>query len=170
MIILEMVSIIVGAWKKSALFEILATTMRSQFNVHDTADLISDILSEIPIDVITALMEPGRVKDVVMLSLTNVSNLSNLTFLHNIGLHAKILVSTVLKYCIADLTFIKLGCCVDGKYINNYVLHSAVNVHFYLKLPQFPYNASAENIILLSSVFTTLQVLFLSSPRKKLVV
>ena len=108
LIILTIAPIIGELWRKSASFEILASTMYGQLDVHDTPDLVSVISSELPIDVTSAFMEYGRIKKLVMSSLTNVTNLSSLDFLHSGDSTAKNLVLVDYGDRIANLAYIKL--------------------------------------------------------------
>ena len=60
--ILEIVPIDAKVWKRSESFNSLASTMQAQIDVHGTADLLSVISSEFPIDITTAYMESKKVK------------------------------------------------------------------------------------------------------------
>ena len=71
--------------EKSASFESLSSTVRGQVEIQNTADLISVISQEIPIDVTTAFMESTLVKKKIMSSMTDISNLTGLAFLHSDG-------------------------------------------------------------------------------------
>ena len=54
--ILEMGPVDGEAWKKCASFESLATTVRRKMDLHSTADLVSVVSPELPIDVATVFM------------------------------------------------------------------------------------------------------------------
>ena len=77
-------------WKKSASFESLSSTIRGQLDVQNTADLISVISQEIPINVTTAFVESTRVKEKIVGSMTDSSNLTGLAFLYSDGKNRKI--------------------------------------------------------------------------------
>ena len=68
---------------KSASFETLSSTIRGQIEIQNTADLISVVSQEIPIDVTAAFMESTRVKEKSMSSITDIGNLTGLAFLHS---------------------------------------------------------------------------------------
>ena len=70
--ILEMAPIDGDVWKKSASFESLSSTIRGQMEAHNTADLISIISQEMPIDVTAAYMESIQIRDSIMYSMTNI--------------------------------------------------------------------------------------------------
>lgn len=121
--------------------------MRGQTNAHDTADLISFILAEMPIDITVVFMEPSKAKDDIISRITSIINLSGITFLHSSGNEAKYLGSEKINECIADLVYIKLFCHIDGKYMDVYILQAAIDVQFCLKLPQSLYDFSTDNIV-----------------------
>ena len=90
MSILEMAPVDDDGWKKSASFESLSSTIRGQIDVQNTADLISVISQEIPIDVTTAFTESTRVKEKIFGSMTDINNLTGLACLHSDGKKWKI--------------------------------------------------------------------------------
>ena len=94
--------------EKSASFESLSSTIRGKIDVQNTADLISMVSQEIPINVTTAFMESTQVKEKTMASMTDISNLTGLLSLHRYGKKAKNLASCNLKDRVGDLAYIKL--------------------------------------------------------------
>ena len=107
--ILSMTPITSEEWRKGSSFESLASTMCGQLDVHDTADLISVISSEIPIDVTSTFMEANRVNEAVIASLNHVSNLLAIFFLYSSGNSTKNSASINLKDRIADIVYIKFS-------------------------------------------------------------
>ena len=138
-------------WKKSASFECLCSTMRGQVNTHNVSDLVSIISQEISIDVASAFMESNRIKESIIASMTNYSNLTGLAFLHRNGSTAKNLAYSKIKNCHADLAFIKVGCCIDGNEINERIQQNSMEVQFCLKLPQSSYDQYTVTVVTLSS-------------------
>ena len=55
--IINMASIDDDAWKKSASFESLTSSIRGQMDVHSSSDLVTVIAGELPIDLTTSYME-----------------------------------------------------------------------------------------------------------------
>ena len=100
--------------EKSVFFESLSSTIRGQIDIQNTADLISVVSQEIPINVTTAFMELIRVKEKIMASTTDISNLTGLAFLYSDGKKAKNLSSCDLKDRASDLAYIRLSCTLDG--------------------------------------------------------
>ena len=172
MSILEMAPVDDDGWKKSASFESLSSTIRGQIDVQNTADLISVISQEIPIDVTTAFMESTRVKEKIIGSMTDISNLSGLAFLHSDGKKAKNLTSCDVKDRVADLAYIHLICTLDGKETDARVCQAPIDFQYCLKLPQSLYDPSTRKIVPLSSPKRVTKRVFnpesLSSPREKL--
>jgi len=68
--------------------------------------------------------------------MTNIENLSGISFLLGNGQKAKNLESCDLKHRIADLSYIKVVCCLDGKMKDMRIKQPAIDVRFCLKLPQ----------------------------------
>jgi len=66
-----------------------------------------------PIDVTAEHMESTKVKNTVLASMTDVENLSGIAFLLGSGQKAKNLEMCVLKHRIADLSYFKVGCCLN---------------------------------------------------------
>ena len=90
---------------------------------------------EMPIDVTTDVIELTRFKERIVVSLTDVDNLSGLDFLHSSGQHTKHIVPCdVTDRCI-DLSYIKLGYFIDGKLANQRVIQTPADFQFYLKQP-----------------------------------
>ena len=83
--ILKMVPIATDTWKKRKSFESLADTIQAQMEVHGTTDLVSFIISKIPLDVTTVYMELSKLKESVMSDLTNICIFYHLVFLHSNG-------------------------------------------------------------------------------------
>merc|ERR1740124_2175111 len=79
--ILEMDPIRGDAWKKSASFKSLSSTVCGQIGVHNTAYLISIISQEMPIDITTALMEFMKIKEALISRMTDINTLSGVDFL-----------------------------------------------------------------------------------------
>ena len=173
MSILEMAPVTEDGWKKSASFESLSSTVRGQIEIQNTADLISVISQEIPIDVTTAFMESTLVKEKIMSSMTDIGNLAGLAFLHSDGKKAKNLASCDLKDRISDLNYIKLGCSLDGSAVDTRVCQSPIDFQFCLKLPQSLYNTGTGTVVPGSSPKRvpkqTTNPQSLSSPREKLI-
>ena len=107
--ILEMAPIDGDVWKKSASFESLFSTIRGQMDAHSTADLISIISQEIPIDITAAYMESTKIKNSMISSMTDIGSLTGISFLLGNGSKSKSLVSCADKDRIEDLSYIKLG-------------------------------------------------------------
>ena len=149
--ILEMSPIESEPWKKSSAFESLCATMQGQVDVHSVSDLISIISQEIPIDVTSAFMESNRIKETVIRSMTDFSNLTGLAFLQSNGSMAKNLTSSTLEHRHADLAFIKLGCCIAGNEIDERIQQNSMEVQFCLKLPQSSYDQHTGTVITLTS-------------------
>ena len=119
--ILEMTPIDSEAWRKSTSFESLCSTMRGQVDIHSVSDLVSIISHEIPIDVNSAFIESTRIKESVISSMTVIMNLTGLAFMHSGGSTAKNLVPPKLADRHADISFIQLGCCIDGKVVDSHI-------------------------------------------------
>jgi len=110
-------------------------------DVHNASDLMTIISQKIPIDVTAAHMESTRIKNKVIASVTNVENLSGTAFLLGSGQKDKDLESCELKHRIADLSYIKVVCYLDGKMNDKRIKQPVVNVQFCLKLPQSLYDS-----------------------------
>ena len=110
-------------------------------DIHNASDLMAVISQEIPIDVTAALMESTRVKNKVIASMTDVENLSGIAFLLGSGQKAKNLDSWNLKHRIADLSYVKVVCCLDGQVKDMRIKQLAINVQFCTKLPQAIYDS-----------------------------
>ena len=89
MIILEMASVDNDGWRKSALFDSLLSAIQGQIDVQNTADLISVISQEIPIDITAAFMDSTRLKNNIISGMNNIGNLTGLAFLHSDSKKAK---------------------------------------------------------------------------------
>ena len=114
------------AWKNSALFDSLVSTVQPQMDVHGTAYFISVILSQVPINVTMTFMELNKAKESVISDLTNIHILSGLIFLYSSGQKVNNSASAGLKYRIADIAYIKLSCCVKGKSVDLLIQKSAI--------------------------------------------
>jgi len=97
-------------------------------DVHNESDLMTIISQEMPIDVTAAHIESTRVKNKVIASMTDVENLSGIAFLLGSGQKAKNLELCDLKHCIADLSYIKVICCLDGRMKDMCIKQPAVNL------------------------------------------
>ena len=95
--------------EKSAYFESLSSTIREQMDAHSTADLISIISQEMPIDVTAVFIEATKIKNSMISSITDIGSLTGISFLLGHGSKFKILVSCADKDRIEDLSYIKLG-------------------------------------------------------------
>ena len=172
--VLEMAPVEADGWKKSAAFESLSSTIRGQMDIHDTADLVSVMSQEMPIDVTTAFMESSTLKSAIISSMTDVCNLTGLSFLNSNGEKAKTLKSCDLKDRPSDLAYIKLVCCLDGSVIDQRVTQAPVDFQFCLKLPQSSYDTQSGSVIPLSSPTKTRKNSEMKSksqvsPREKLI-
>ena len=127
MSILEMAPVDNTWLKKSALFKSPSSTIQGQIDVHNTADLISVISQEVPIDVVTAFMESTRVKKKIFSRMTVIDNLAGLAFLHSNGKKAKNLASCDLKDCASDMAYIRLSCTLDGKMVHTRVSQASID-------------------------------------------
>ena len=92
--------------EKSASFESLSSTIRGQMESYSSADLISVISQELPVDVTTAFMESMKIKDTMVSSMTNIDTLSGISFLHGNGQKSESLASGEAKDRIEDLCYI----------------------------------------------------------------
>ena len=88
--ILKMATIDDDAWKKSASFESLASSVREHMDVHSSSDLATLISSKLPIDVTTAYMGLKLVRQDIMSSTMKVENLTGFAFLSSTGNTVKI--------------------------------------------------------------------------------
>ena len=137
--------------EKSVFFESLSSTIRGQIDIQNTADLISVVSQEIPINVTTAFMELIRVKEKIMASTTDISNLTGLAFLYSDGKKAKNLASCDFKNRVGDLTYIKSGCTLDGSAIYTRVYQSPIDFQYCFRLPESIYDPSKSTVVLISS-------------------
>ena len=96
-------------------------------------------------------MESTQVKERIISSMTDISNLTGLAFLHSDGKKAKNLASCDLKDCIGYLTYIKLGCTLDGSVVDTRVCHSLIDIQYFLKLPQSLYDTGTGLVVPISS-------------------
>jgi len=142
-----MVPVDVYRWKKSATFESILSTICIKINVQNTADLMSIMSQEMPADVTEACMESTRCKEKIIASMTDVNNLSGLDFLHSNSHKSKNLACYNKKDRYVNVTYIKLGCCIDGRHIIQHITQAPVNFQFCLKLPQSLYDNNIGNII-----------------------
>ena len=149
--ILEMAPIEGDAWKKSASFESLSSTIRGQMESYSSADLISVISQELPVDVTTAFMESMKIKDTMVSSMTNIDTLSGISFLHGNGQKSKSLASGEAKDRIEDLCYIKLSCYLDGSTVDKRISQPGIDLQFCLKLPQSSYDPNTGDIISLAT-------------------
>ena len=117
--ILEIAPIDGNLWKKNTSFMSLSSTMRAQMDVYPTSDIMSLISQEIPIDAATMYMGSTKVKDILISRMTDVENLFGLAFLHSGGSKAKNIESCDMKHRIADLAYIRLGCCLNGEVLDS---------------------------------------------------
>ena len=112
-------------------------------------------------------------KDKIMDSMTDINNLVGLAFLHSDGKKAKNLASCDLKDRLIDLTYIKLGCTLDGSMVDTRVCQSPIDFQYCLKLPQSLYDTGTGSVVPISSpkrvTKDMTQTQSLSSPRKKLI-
>ena len=58
-------------------------------------------------------MESNRIKESIIVSMSNYGNMTGLAFLHGNGSTVKNLASSKLENYHADLAFIKLGCYIN---------------------------------------------------------
>ena len=144
--ILEMTPIDSPAWKKSASFESLCTTLRGQADIHVVSDLLSLASLEIPIDTTSAYMEATRIKDAVVSSTYDILNLTGLAFIRTDGNQIQNLVSSKLEDRKEDMVYIKLGCCIDGKAVDTRIDQPPIDVQYCLKLPQSSYNKATGKL------------------------
>ena len=100
-------------------------------------------------------MESSALKSDIISSMTNVCNLTGLSFLHSNGDKAKTLKSCDLKDRPSDLAYIKLSCCLDGAVIDQRVTQAPMDFQFCLKLPQSSYDTQSGSVIPLSSLTKT---------------
>ena len=149
--ILEMTPIDSPAWKKSASFESLCSTLRGQADIHSVSDLLSLASLEIPIDTTSAYMEATRIKDSVVSSMTDILNLTGLAFIQSNGNQIQNLASSKLEDRKKDMAFIKLGCCIDGKAVDTRIDQPAIDIQYCLKLPQSSYNKITGKLVTLAT-------------------
>ena len=64
---------------------------------HSTADLVSIISQEIPIDVTTAFMESTKIKDTTISCMTDIDTLSSVSFYIVTVINLKVLCHAILK-------------------------------------------------------------------------
>ena len=165
--ILDMAPIDGDVWKKSASFESLSSTIRGQMEAHSSVDLISIISQEMPIDVTAAYMESTKIKNSMMSSMTDIGSLSGISFLLGDGSKAQSLVSCADKDRIEDLSYIKIGCYLDGTTVDNRISLPGLDLQYCLKLPQSSYDPGTSNITAFSTP-GTLAKISPNSPVKKL--
>ena len=126
--ILNMASIDDDAWKKSASFERLESSVKGKMDVHISSDLVTAIANDLPIDVTTAYMQSNLVKREVITNMTKVENLTGLAFLSSTGNTVKSLVSVAHKDRLPDITCVKLACILVGSTVDTRIDQNLIDV------------------------------------------
>lgn len=111
---------------------------------------VSVISHSVPIEIIFMSKKSVRVKESVVSTMTGIFNLLDLDFVHGGGHKAKMLPSTDLKYCLTDLVFIKLGCCINEKEVDERIKQNIMDIQFCFKLSQSSYDQSSGDLVTLS--------------------
>ena len=88
--------------------------MRSHIDNLSTLDLITAVVSKIPIDTTTSFMEANVVKKDIMDAVYSVSSLTGLAFLNSTGKIAKSSVSVADANHTKDLAYLRLSCTIDS--------------------------------------------------------
>ena len=91
--VLEIAPVEADGWEKSVALDSLFSTIRGQMDIYNTADLILVMPQEMPIDVTSSFMESSKLKLDIVASMTDVCNLTGLSFLNGSGDKSKTLKS-----------------------------------------------------------------------------
>ena len=132
--ILEMDSINGNTCQKSC-FDCLSNAMRSHIDNIRTPDLITAVVSEIPINTTTVFVEANVVNKGVIDTVHSVSNLTGLVFLNSTGFFSKNLVSIADVDRTKDLKFFRFSCTVDANLMDDRIKQEPLFVGFCLKIP-----------------------------------
>ena len=95
--------------------------MRKHMEDISISDLTSVVANELPIDITNAFVEATAIKDTIMSQGFNVSNLSGVSFLKSNGNLVKLPTSLDIADRTEDLSFVRVGCTLDGTSIDSRV-------------------------------------------------
>ena len=114
--------------------------MRSHIDKFSTPDLLTIIATKAAIDTDTVFVEANKVKNEIMASVYDVSNLTGVAILGSSSQSTKTPASISNKYHTNELEFLRLSCTIDSNEVDCRINQEPLCLGFRLKLHQFSYD------------------------------
>ena len=153
--IVKMSSINSHAWKKSACFDSLQTTIYNLAESHTVADIISLVSQELPLDTGASYQASEAAAKSVIANVCKINILEPLCFLSSSGRTLAITDPDDLDARPDDITYLRVRCNLDGKVVDKRVNRAEpISFQFCLKLPQYLYDTNTKNVSPIAPIST----------------